>query len=298
MESITVLVDDKKVEITNPQKLLWQQPSITKLEYIQYLIEVAGSLLLYTRDRLLTMIRYPDGIDGKSFFQKEIPEYAPAWLPRCKTGGKEWIILNDVPTLVWVANQAALELHVPFNQYTHEDFPSELIIDLDPMDEDNFALVRVIALRTREVLDNFGLVSVAKTSGATGMQIYVPLAPLYTYEQARVVNKFIAHYLAAKYPDKITLERSVKRRGKLLYFDYLQLWRGRTLPAPYSVRARVGAPVSTPVTWEEVEMGIHPLDFTIATVRQRMKQTKDLFEVITDGRHQQKLDALLSYINN
>lgn len=296
MESMTILVQGKKLQITNPEKLLWEEQGISKLDYIQYLLEVAGYLLPYTRERLLTMIRYPDGSKGKSFFQKEIPEYAPEWVPRREAGGKEWILLNDLPTLVWVANQAALELHVPFNLAAREDFPSELIIDLDPMDEENFGLVREVALRTKEVLDSFGLMSVAKTSGATGIQIYVPLVPVYTYEETRMVNRFIARYLAAKYPEKITLERSVQKRGKRLYFDYLQLWRGRTLPAPYSVRARAAASVSTPLTWEEIEAGVHQLDFTIGTVRRRVKQTKDLFGCITDARYQQKLDTVLSYI--
>lgn len=298
MESIVLTVEGKKLEITNPEKLLWQRPPITKLEYIRYLVEVAPYLLPYTQDRLLTMIRYPDGISGKSFFQKEIPRYAPDWIPRHRAGDKQWILLNDLATLVWVANQAALELHLPFNKAGQEECPSELVLDLDPMDETNFALVIEIALRTKEVLDSFGLFSVVKTSGATGLQIYVPLAPVYTYEETRKVNELVARYLAAKYPDKVTLERAVRKRGKLLYFDYLQLWRGRTLPAPYSVRARVGASVSTPIAWEELEHEVHPLDFTMKTVPERLKKKQDLFRDITDGRHQQKLDALLSYIKN
>lgn len=298
MEPLSVIVEGKKVEITNPHKVLWDVPGITKIEYIQYLLTVSAYLLAYTRDRLLTMIRYPDGINGKSFYQKEIPGYAPGWLPRAKSGDKEWILLNDVATLVWVANQAALELHVPFNTYWEEDFPSELVFDLDPMEEDNFDLVREISLRTKEVLDSFGLLSVPKTSGATGIQIYVPLESRYTYEQTRLVNEFIARYIAEKYPHKVTLERSVKKRGKLLYFDYLQLWRGRTLPVPYSVRARSGAPVSAPLTWEEIEEGVLPADFTIKTIGERIKKRGDLFSPVTSPTYKQNLDDLLHQLSS
>lgn len=298
MESLSVIVEGKKIEITNPHKVLWADPGITKIEYIQYLLAVSVYLLAYTRDRLLTMIRYPDGTSGKSFYQKEIPGYAPAWLPRAKFRDKDWILLNDVVTLVWVANQAALELHVPFNTYREEDFPCELVFDLDPMEEDNFSLVQEIALRTKEVLDSFGLLSVPKTSGATGIQIYVPLEPRYTYVQTRLVNKFIAQYIAEKYSHKVTLERSVKKRGTLLYFDYLQLWRGRTLPVPYSVRARTGAPVSAPLTWEEVEKGLLPTDFTVKTMRERIKQRGDLFSPVTSLKYKQNLDDLLHQLSS
>lgn len=299
MELLSVLVEGKKIEIINPQKVMWDVPVITKIEYIQYLLTVSAHLLAYTGDRLLTMIRFPDGIKGKSFYQKEIPDYAPAWLSRVKSGDKEWILLNDAAALVWVANQAALELHVSFNKYEigAEDFPSELVFDLDPMEEDNFSLVQEVALITKEVLDSFGLLSVPKTSGATGMQIYVPIEPKYTYAQTRLVNEFIARYIAEKYPYQVTLERSVKKRGKLLYFDYLQLWRGRTLPVPYSVRARAGAPVSAPLTWEEVAKGVLPANFTVKTMGERIKQQGDLFSPVTSPKYKQSLADILDQLS-
>lgn len=289
-------IEDKEVIITNPQKKLWEVPPLTKLDYINYLVRIAPNLLAYSRDRLLTMIRWPHGVGGKSFYQKEIPAYAPTWIPRTFFHDKNWILLNDTATLVWVANQAALELHLPFNYYYQEENPSELVFDLDPMDEDNFDLVREVALKTKEVLDNFGLTSIVKTSGATGLQIYVPLLPKYSYEEIRMISEFIARYIASKNPQMVTLERMVNKRGKLLYFDYLQLWRGRTLPAPYSVRARLGAPVSAPLEWQEVEKRIKPADYTVLSLPERLEKKGDLFRPVVSKEQRQDVKEILNFL--
>ncbi|MFZ5752683.1 MAG: non-homologous end-joining DNA ligase [Bacillota bacterium] len=296
MESMQITIEGKELTISNPHKILWPESGITKLDYIHYLISVSPYLLAYTQNRLLTMIRFPDGIDGKSFYQKEIPPFAPEWMERAFYSDKNWILLNDIATLVWVANLASLEIHVPFDQYVKPDYPTELTLDLDPMDTDNFDLVREIALKSREVIDSLGLFSVIKTSGATGLQVYIPIEPRYTYEEARLINTFIARYIAEKNPRKVTLERMVKKRGKHLYFDYLQLWRGRTLPAPYSVRAKPGATVSTPLEWAEVEKEITPADFTIRTVPERLKLKGDLFRFVTTEKMNQGLDEILVFI--
>lgn len=296
MDDMLVAIEGKEVKITNPSKVMWPQVNLTKLDYIKYLLEVSPYLLAYAKNRLLTMIRWPHGIEGKSFYQKEIPPYAPAWVPRVYCNDKQWILLNDPATLVWVANQGALELHLPFNQYFREDYPSELILDLDPMEAENFDLVREVALQTKEVLDAFGLASVVKTSGATGLQIYVPLEPRYTYEETRKVNEFIARYITVQKPHQVTLERMVRKRGKRLYFDYLQLWRGRTLPAPYSVRARPEATVSTPLEWKEVEKKIRPVDFNVSTVPERIKRKGDLFSPLSTQKTNQGIEAILNFL--
>lgn len=297
MDKITVNVEEKEITITNPDKFLWKEEGITKLDYIYYLIMVAPYLLPYTRDRLLTMIRFPDGIEGKYFYQKGIPDYAPEWLTTVLYKDKTYVLLNDVATLVWAGSQAALELHVPFNTYSRENYPSDLIIDLDPMQENNFSLVQEVALRTKEILDSFGLSSYVKTSGATGLQMYIPIRPHYTYQEARLVVKFIADYITEKNPFKVTIERSIRKRGKLLYFDYLQLWRGKTLPAPYSVRGRKGATVSTPLKWEEVQhKKIKPEDFTIHTMKKRISMEGDLFKILSTDRIEQNMDDILRFI--
>lgn len=305
MEKIELNVEGVNLSVTNPGKVLWPalcteqsaQQGITKLDYIRYLLTVAPYMLAYTKNRLLTMIRYPDGVDGKSFYQKALPAHVPAWLAQVSSEGKRRVLLNNAATLAWVAAQGALELHTPFNTYDQKECPRELIIDLDPMDVNNFDLVREIALETRLVLDSLGLISAVKTSGATGLQIYVPIAPRYSYEDTRQVNLFIARYIAEKKKGLVTLERAVKKRGSRLYFDYLQLWAGRTLPVPYSLRARPLATVSTPLEWEEIERNILPADFTILNVPGRLKAKGDLFRLLSTERKEQGLEPILAFVN-
>lgn len=288
-----VKVNNHILRITNPNKLIWPELNVTKLDYIQYLIDMSPYLLPYVKNRILTTIRYPDGLDGKSFYQKNIPNYAPAWIATHEWNGTTYILLNDLPTLVWLGNQACLEFHVPFNFYYESNTPSEIVFDLDPSDPNDFSLVLEVALLMKDVLDSLGLVSYPKTSGATGLQIYIPIERRYTYEQTYEFNKFIAYYIVEKYPQLVTLERLVKNRGKKLYFDYIQHGEGKTLSAPYFPRARKKGTVSAPVSWEEVQAGFHPHDFTMLNMRERVKEKGALFSVITTERQEQLLDHLL-----
>ncbi|WP_036720736.1 non-homologous end-joining DNA ligase [Paenibacillus harenae] len=297
IKEFEIEVEGRTLRITNPEKPLWPEAQISKLDYIKYLIEMAPCLLSYAKDRLLTTIRYPNGIHGKSFYQKNAPDHAPDWVATHAWRENNYILANDIPTLVWLGNQACLELHVTFNLYDRPNLPTELVFDLDPTDVDNFSLVLEVALRIKEVIDSLGLVSQPKTSGSSGLQIYIPIEVRYTYEQTRHLNKFIAHYIADKYPQLVTIERLVKNRGTKLYFDYIQHGEGRTLPAPYSLRARKEGSVSTPVTWEEVRTGFSPRDFTIKNVKQRVDEKGDLFEFITTNKVKQSIDHLLQFIN-
>lgn len=296
-QTFEIEVEQRVVRISNPEKILWPDLKLTKMHFIRYLIEMSAYLLPYVQNRLLTTIRFPHGIGEPSFYQKNVPSYAPNWIATYEWKGTTYILLNDLPTLVWLGNQACLEYHVPFNFFNESHIPSEIVFDLDPSDADNFNLVLEVALLLKEVLDSLGLVSQAKTSGATGMQIYIPIERRYTYEQTYPFNQFIAHYMAEKYPQSITLERFVKNRGKKLYFDYLQHGEGKTLAAPYFPRARKTGTVSTPVSWEEVRDGFHPHDFTMETIVERVKEKGDLFAPITTDRQEQSLDGLLEEIN-
>ncbi|OEF98592.1 non-homologous end-joining DNA ligase [Desulfuribacillus alkaliarsenatis] len=285
-------VDEKVISISNPDKYLWPN-SVTKLDFIKYIYEIADYMLPYVKNRLLTTIRYPNGVDDdKSFYQKNVPAHAPEWITSKNWNGTNYILPNDKATLVWLANLAALEMHVSFNYWQSEDYPTELVFDLDPSVTDRFDQVLEIALYLNDNLLQIGLHSIAKTSGATGIQIYIPIKPIYKYEQTRKVAKFIAEYMENKYPKIITTERLVKQRGTKLYIDYLQHWRGKTLPAPYSVRARQQPTVSTPVTWEEVEKGFKPEDFTIFNTIERIEKLGNLF--IFKDEH--SLDQVLKFI--
>ncbi|RKD25753.1 DNA polymerase domain-containing protein [Ammoniphilus oxalaticus] len=296
-ERLEIDVEGKQLQITNPEKPLWPEIGLRKIDFIRYLIEVSPYFLAYARDRLLTTIRYPHGVeDGKSFYQKNIPKHAPDWISTHVWRDTRYILVQDLATLIWLGNQACLEFHVSFNTRQRERMPTELVFDLDPSDGDHFERVLEVALNIKKVLDGLGLSSQPKTSGATGLQIYIPIEPIYTYEEMHLLNKFIAQYVAAKYPRQVTLERWIKNRGDKLYFDYLQHGEGRTLPAPYSPRARPLGSVSAPVRWSEIERGFLPENFTMLTMPERLKKQGDLFASITTQRQNESLDEMLGFL--
>jgi bifunctional non-homologous end joining protein LigD len=296
METITV--ENRQIEISNPNKILWRGMGITKMDYITYLIHISPLLLPYTQDRMLMTWHYPHGINRKKVEKRSVPNNAPLWLSQTHYKGKDRILLNNLPTLVWLAQFGALEFHVPFDKYTQPNYPTHLAFDLDPSNDNDFGSVCDVALQLKDILHSLGLSSVPKTSGRTGLQIFVPIETKYTFEEARKVNMFIAKYMVEKNPARITLERVVKRRGNKLYFDYLQLWKGRTMPAPYSVRATHQATVSTPLTWQEIKQGVDPTDFTVLTVPNRIKHKGDLFREITTENRKHSIDDILKFINN
>lgn len=285
----------RSLRLTRPDKLLWPEEGITKMDYVKYLYAVHEPLLRYTRGRALTVIRYPDGIYGHSFYQKNAPTYTPAWVPRTLTNGVNAILLNDLPTLLWLGNQAALELHVPFHE-AKDNRPLELAFDLDPT-VPGFLAVAEVALLLKAETDRLGLPAYVKTSGATGLQVYIPLKRRYTYADTRRVGSFLAYYLAARYPQLISVARRVRERGNRVYVDYLQHGPSRTLPAPYSPRGRPGAPVSAPITWEELEQGISPADLNIHTVPERLRLKGDLFAPVTSAKGRASLDEILAFLN-
>lgn len=287
-------LDGHTMTITNPYKPLWPEANVTKLDYIRYLLQVAPYLLAYAKNRLLTVIRYPHGIHDKHFFQKNTPEYAPSWIRTSVWENTRYVLCNDQATLIWMANQASLEWHVSFH-LAHNEIPTELVFDLDPSTDD-FSVVIKTALLLKQLLDELHLPSFVKTSGASGLQIYIPIEQRYTFEQTREVGQFIASYLVRKHPEMLTIERLIKNRGTKLYIDYLQHWRGKTLPAPYSTRARTQATVSTPLRWDEVP-SIHPTDFTVHNVPERLQQLGDLFASVSSPTHPASLDSILTFLH-
>ncbi|MCF6093342.1 non-homologous end-joining DNA ligase [Microaerobacter geothermalis] len=290
-----VMVEGKELTLTNLNKALWREEGITKADMIRYYTLVAPFILPYIKNRHLTTIRFPDGIEGKSFYQKNIPNHAPSWIETNQEGGVNYILANDLPTMVWLANQACIELHVSFNR-VGEDYPTELVIDIDPSVED-FSKVVEVAFLMKDVLDQLKLESIIKTSGATGVQIYIPIKKGYSYEQTRKVGNFLAKYLTEQHPKLITIERWVKNRGDKVYIDYLQHWRGKTLPAPYSLRARKRAPVSTPLTWEELKELKDPTVYNMDSVFKRLEKRLNPFDRIISQHSRQSLDHVLEILD-
>lgn len=291
-----VFLENEQVKLTNLTKVLWPDEGITKADFISYYIEMASTILSHLKDRPMVFTRYPDGIYGKSFYQKSIPEYAPEWLktydiPSDQGNVTRYIIINDERSLIWAANQASIELHPWLSRVCSLDYPDFAIFDLDPMENTDFEDARKVAMTLKSLLDIEGLTGYPKISGATGIQVYVPIVPEYTYEEVRAFAEFFCKVIERTLPDITTTQRNIsKRRGKL-YLDYLQNVKGKTIIAPYSPRPKKGATVSCPVTWEELSDGVIPDMFTIKNMPHRVKQKGDLFErVLTD---KQRIDRWL-----
>lgn len=289
-----VRIENKEITVTHPDKLLFTEAAITKWDFVVHVTRLAPFILPYARDRLLTVIRSPDGTGGKSFYQKNVPAHAPAWVQTAEWQGTTYVLLQNTATLVWLATQAALELHTSFH-FAHSEAPAELVFDLDPTVE-GFAAVVEVSLTLHNVLQSLGLTAVPKTSGATGLQVYVPIARRYSFAETRLVGAFIAKYLHEKLPRLVTLERLKRNRGDKVYIDYLQHWLGKTLITPYSPRARNVATVSTPVLWQELARGVQPEDFTLHTIHARLEKIGDIFSPLQHVEQRLALDDILTFI--
>lgn len=282
------------LKVSKPDKIMWPETGTTKAQYITYLLTMADFIVPYTENRCLTVIRFPDGVEGESFYQKNVPSHAPEWIKTFQWKNTEYILCDDRQTLVWLGNLASLEFHVTFNRKEKEEVPTELVFDLDPS-VPGFDRVREAAICLRDALKELSLTSYVKTSGATGLQVYVPILWKYTYTETRKVSHFISTYLVQKRPDLFTVERLVKNRMDKLYIDYVQQAPGKTLPAPYTLRGRFLPTVSTPVTWEEVEQGFTPEQFTMDKIPPRIEEKGDLFAPLYRGE-KHSLDEVLEFI--
>lgn len=258
---------------------------------------VAPFLIKYSKNRLLTSIRYPHGINDKSFFQKEKPQNTPDWVKTIEFNQKNYIALNSAATLIWLCTQAALELHTSFNLNNKPDNPSYLVFDLDPDDDRNFENVRELALSIHETMDSLGITSFVKTSGATGLQIFIPTGSKYDYNTSRMLNEFFAQYFAQKLSNKVTIERMKKNRGGKIYFDWQQMWYGKTIIAPYSARAVKYAGVSAPLEWDELGKA-RPEKYTLKNIVARLKEKGDLLEPSLHCDNKKQLDEILKQISN
>lgn len=289
-ERTKVIVDGIELVISNPEKLYWPDAGITKIEFLQYLADISSYLLPYCKQRYLTTIRYPQGIQGHSFYQKNCPDPRPPFVHTASQGDTEYIHLDSLPTLLWLGNLAALEFHPSFEAIDSET-PMEWMIDIDPSREEEPRIMEAAEI-VGELLHRLGIASVPKTSGATGVQIVIPIQNGYSFAELRRLGEFFGKYVSEQYPKLFTIERLKKNRGDRIYFDYLQHWPGKTLSAPYTTRARPGAPVSTPLHWEEVALRPDPREFTIRSVPERLREHGDLITRVAP----QDLDAVLARI--
>lgn len=272
-----------KFAFSNLDKLLWEKEKISKGDLIQYYAKIARAILPFLKNRPLVMRRFPDGIKGEVFFQKEGGKYLPSFVKTVKLKHTKkdisYILVQDVKTLLYVANLASIELHVFNTSIPHLHKPDYLVLDLDPLDI-SFNAVVDTAQEIHAVLEEIQVPHFCKTSGATGMHIYLPMAAKYTIEQIKQFSYLIASLVHHRLPSITSLDRMPQKRQKKVYIDYLQNQKMLTMVCAYSVRGRPGAPVSTPLLWKEVKRGLDPLDFTIKTVPNRIAKKADDFKKV------------------
>jgi bifunctional non-homologous end joining protein LigD len=294
-----------KVKLSNLDKVFWpdDDPSggITKGELVDYYREVAEVLVPHLRARPFTMRRYPDGAFGKAFFQKDAPKGMPDWIPRFhvqvstreRPPKQRWIdapVVNDADALIWMANMGCIDMNAWYSRVDKPDRPDFVLFDLDPSPDVGFGEVVQVALLVKQALDALGLVAFPKTSSADGMHVLVPVERRYTYAQTRELCEIVAGALARTHRGLVTTEWSkAKRRGVLI--DANQNGEGKTIASVYSVRPRPGAPVSTPLRWEEVGETLDATAFTMEVVVDRVRRHGDLFEGVLTTR--QRLEPAL-----
>jgi len=268
---------ERSVAFTNLDKIFWPESGYTKGDLIEYYRGIAPWLLPYLRDRPLVMTRYPDGIAGKSFFQKDAPRWAPSWL-RTETlwsehGGREihYFVCDDVESLLYVANMGTIPLHVWSSRIASLQRPDWSILDLDPKGAP-FAHVVEIARALRAIGEEIGLPTFVKTSGSAGLHVLVPLGGRLTFEQSRTLAELLAHAAVERLPEIATMARPLRARGGRVYVDTGQNGHGKLLAAPFSARPLPGAPVSMPLRWSEVGARLDPARFTIRSAAGRMRR--------------------------
>jgi bifunctional non-homologous end joining protein LigD len=285
-----------EIEITHPDKPLWETPAIQKIDYIHFLREIAPYMLPFLKNRLLTVIRYPHGIFAEPFYQKNCPDYAPDFVETEMSEGINYIVCNNLQTLLWLGNQLAFEYHIPFKTI-YSNGPSEIVLDLDPPSRDAFHLAIKAALLIKEVLDQLKLISFVKTSGNKGLQIYIPLQEnTYSFDDTRLFTEFIAQYLISKDPDSFTIERLKKNRGGRLYVDYIQHAEGKTIIAPYSARGNKAATVAAPLFWEEVNEKLTMERFQITNLIKRVNSDGDPFSSYFQTKENQPFSPVLDFL--
>jgi bifunctional non-homologous end joining protein LigD len=260
----------------------------TKGDLIQYYATIAPTLLPHVADRAIVMARFPDGSDGDSFYEKQAPGHRPDWLPVAPIYSEhrgepiEFATAPNRDALMWLASMGCIEMHPWLNRLDHEGNPDFAVFDLDPAEGATWEQVVAVARLVKVALDGLGLDAYVKTSGATGLHIYVPLDPVHEYRRVRGFVEAVGRLLLAANPDDVTMEWEISKRGPKVFVDHNQNAAGKTIASVYSVRPRPGAPVSTPILWEEVT-AVHPNDFTLATIWERLQRFGDLFAPVLGG---------------
>jgi bifunctional non-homologous end joining protein LigD len=276
--------DGRELRLSNLDKVFWPDEGYTKGDLVAYYFNVAGLILPHLRDRPLTMKRMPDGMAGPHFYEKTAPSHTPEWIDRCSVSSEDskdgvigYLMVNDLATLLFVANLGCIEMHPLHSRCGSVDRPDYLFFDLDPM-EATFEQVLRVALHVKAALDALGLASYPKTSGATGVQIFVPIEPGYSYQQVRDFVGTVGRMIERADREHVTMAWKIENRTGKVFVDHNMNRSGANIAAVYSMRPEARATLSTPLTWAEVEGGVRPQDFRIENVWERFAEVGDLFE--------------------
>ena len=296
---VELTVARRRVKLTNLGKLFWPESGITKRDLLQYYVDVSPWLLPHLRDRAMVMKRYPNGAKGKCFFMKRVPDPHPEWLETCAIGHAsgsviDFPVVNDLAALLWVVNLGCIDLNQWYARCDDVDRPDYLHFDLDPVPNATFDKVLDAALVVRDAFESLGMSPLVKTTGSSGVHLYVPIARGPTQKQVWTFAKAFAHALAPKHPKLLTAIYRIADRPKgRILLDYNQNTWGRTLASIYSPRAKPRATVSTPVTWKEIEAGVDIGDFRIDNVPARLRKLGDLWKPLLSARGRFKLERVL-----
>ncbi|MGB8342954.1 MAG: non-homologous end-joining DNA ligase [Chthoniobacterales bacterium] len=286
-----LVVEGRALAVSNLDKVLWPKAGFTKGEMIHYYIQIAPALLPHLKDRPLTMKRYPDGVEGEFFYEKNCPGHRPKWVKTAKVWSEpnqrdiDYCLAQDLPTLVWAANLADIELHTSLSRKKNVERPTMMVFDLDPGAPADIVQCCQVGLWLREILQTMNLRSWAKTSGSKGLQIYVPLNTAVTYEQTKGLSHALAEYLEHEHPELVVSKMSKALRKGKVFVDWSQNDEHKTTICVYSLRAREQPTASTPVTWEEVAQTVKKKDgkrlvFQCDETLARVEKMGDLFEEV------------------
>ncbi len=272
------------VTFTNLEKVFWTKEGYTKGDVINYYLAIAKVILPHLQDRPMVLNRHPNGIEGESFFQKQVTlSQTPPWVKTAKVQHtkkvNDYLLVQDVETLLYVANLGCIELNPFHSRVKNLSNPDYMVLDLDPEDI-SFRHVVEVALSIHELLENIGVKNYCKTSGGRGLHIYVPLGAKYSFEQSEDFAKLIGTVMEKLHPKLVSLIRSPSKRQGKVYIDFLRNSRHQTLASAYCLRPRKHAPASTPLLWEEVKPDLNPLEFNIETLPRRIKEKGDLFKAV------------------
>jgi bifunctional non-homologous end joining protein LigD len=290
-EKAQLVVEGKKLAVSNLNKVLYPKPGFTKGQVIDYYIRIAPVLLPHLKDRPLTMKRYPDGVEGEFFYEKNCPSHRPKWVQTAKVWSEgnqrimQYCVANDLPTLVWAANLADLELHTSLSRKNNIERPTMMVFDLDPGAPADIVQCCQVGVWLRDLLSKLKLKSWAKTSGSKGLQVYVPLNTPVTYDDTKVLSRLLAQHLEREHPDLVTSNMSKAVRKRKVFVDWSQNDEHKTTICVYSLRAKEEPRVSTPITWNEVENCLKKknarlLRFRSDHVLARVEKHGDLFEPV------------------